>query len=134
MADFSGSALYLQWVSGAGTVTLSGDFRQFSISEGYNKIDTSAGADAWETNLTGIKNFTASYSAIYQVGGTALEDALAIGSFGTVYAGPEGTASGKRKYTLPSRVSSVDISQPYNDIVEISVSWDGNGAPTLGTY
>ena len=134
MAEYSGSALYLQWVYSGGTVTIHSDFRTFTLNKSITTYDTTAGADSSMTRIAGIKDANWSVNYLAQVGGTATEDAFAEGTEGTLYAGPEGTASGKRKFTLPGIVTAYNINQPYNNVVEHTINWEETAAITDGTY
>ena len=127
MAEFSGSALYGDWVWSGGTVVLSGNQRSCNVSPTIDFIDTTAGSDPRKTRITGVRDATASWSMLYQVGGTALEDALAEGNQGTLNVYPEGTATGKRKYIIGAFSNGPKINMPYADVVEMTVDFTGNG-------
>ena len=128
MASYVGSALYLSWIHAGGTVVLSGDFRQANYEPSVAMINTTAGSDAAEEYLAGVKGGQASFSALMQADGTVLFAALAEGTSGTLKIYPEGTASGKTCITLPAICQGVRWNMPYNDAVEISVTWTQNGA------
>lgn len=130
---FSGSAVVIQWIHSGGTATLSGDQRSITINSSMDMHDATAGSDAYRKRLEGIRDMTASYQAILAVGGTALEDALRNAD-GTLIVGPEGTASGKRKYTLPMLSAGPSVNMPYADVVEITNEFSLNGSPTIATY
>lgn len=134
MAEFSGSALVMQWIHSGGTVTLSGAQRTVNYSPSAELYDNTAGSDPAMTRLVGKSDFTVAMSALLQTGGTVTEDALVAGKTGTLIIGPEGTASGKRKYTLPAISNGAQMSYPYNNVVEFTCDWSGNGAGTLGSY
>lgn len=130
MAAYSGSALHVQWVHSGGTVSLQGDFRSFAYNPSIELIDYTAGADKARLRLTGVKDGNASYSAVFQSDGTALSNALAEGTGGTLHIGPEGTAAGKQKLTLPAIAMGANFSIPYNDIVELTCDFTQNGERT----
>jgi len=133
MPAFSGKYLVVLWFTDtAGTVDLSGDFRQFSYNEANDMIDQTAGADANKTYIPGLKDNQSQLTAIYQKGGTALLDAVTSGLQGTLFVSPEGTTTGNRKITIPAITASRNMAQPYNDVVELSVTFQGNGAITNG--
>ena len=134
MAAYAGSSLSVQWIHSGGTVTLEGDFRQFSITPSVDLYDQTAGSDAYKTRIVGVKDSQASFSAVMQSGGTALTNALASGTDGTLIAGPEGTASGKQKITLPAIAMGVKYTIPYNNVVEMTCDWQGNGTRQDGVY
>jgi len=133
MANYSGSAANTDWIYSGGTVALDGDFRNFSYNTGIEIINTTAGADADATHIVGVKSGQFAAELVQQVGGTAIDTALQVGTQGTLEYSPEGTAVGKRKFTIPATVTSFALSQPYNDIVSVSAGFERNGSHTLGT-
>ena len=129
MAAFSGSALHLSWVWSGGTVTLHGDFRQFSWTPTLSLVESTAGSDTFREFIPGIgEGGDISCSMVMQSGGTALIAALARGNAGTQIYGPEGTATNAPKSTIPAISKGPSYSQPYDDIVEFAVSWQQSAA------
>jgi hypothetical protein len=119
MAEFTGTNLVAQWIYSGGTVTL---------------VDATAGSDTNRSYLATIKDATVSINLVAQTGGTALEAALVEGAVGTLIIGPEGTASTKRKYTIPAISQGAKLNFPYDNIVEISCDFQASGAYTIGAY
>jgi hypothetical protein len=105
-----------------------------TITPTNNTVDTSAGSDEWSTFLPGLKSWNASISLLQPVGGTALEDALKAGTQGTLVIGPEGTASGKRKYSGAAISGGGVVNMPYADVVELNDDFQGNGELVYGTW
>ncbi len=135
MPAFAGSAMYLAWVYPGGTVTLQGDFRTFSWSPSLNWIDATAGADTFEELLPSFgTGADITCTMVMQAGGTALLAALDRQTAGTLIYGPEGTATGKVKYTIPATSAGPQFSQPYNDVVELTASFRQTGAETRSTF
>jgi hypothetical protein len=134
MAEFLGSAVVFQWINPAGTLALTGDHRRVSISPAVDLYEKSAGSDADKTYLPGIKDATVSYEGVQQSAGTATEDALVEGTEGTLIIGPEGTASGKRKYTIPAISMGANVEYPYNDVAILSCEFQKSGALTRSVY
>ena len=124
MSAYAGSAMSLQWINPGGTVTLETDFRSFTWTPSLNFIDATAGADTYEELLasfgTGVEIPVA---MVLQADGTALLAALDRQTAGTLVYGPEGTASGKVKYTIPATSSGPQFSQPFDDVVEITANF-----------
>ena len=133
MAEFSGSALVCSWVYAGGTVALTGDHRTASLNPSIDLKDSSAGSDASKTNIKTLKSWNIQVGAVAQSNGTALEDALAEGTYGTVTLQPEGTASGHRKYTGAAFAMGAQFQFPYDDVVEYNVTFQGDGALTRAT-
>lgn len=133
MPEFSGSALYMDWVYPSGTIVLSGNQRTANLSPTVDYIDTTAGSDPRKTRITGPKDVSASIGLLYQVGGTAIEDALAEGTQGTLNVYPEGTVVGKRKYIVGAFSNGPKMNMPYADVVDMSCDFTGNGNFTRTT-
>jgi len=134
MTAFSGSALVVSWVHPGGTTTLTGDHRSMSFTPSVKLIRATAGADADETYLKSVKDGTWSYACIAQAGGTALEDCLVEGTGGTLQVSPEGTASTNRLYTCPAIAMGPRFNWPFEDVCELTVDFQKNGAITRGTH
>lgn len=135
MAEFTGSALYVQWNGGtAGTIDLTGDYRSVSWNPSVGLVDATAGSDPFKVYLSTQKDTTVSYGGVFQTAGTATENALLAGQYGTLSIGPEGTAAGKRKYTLPAFSQGGKFNFVYTDVVELAVDFQGSGTATYGTY
>lgn len=135
MASYSGSALYCAWISAAGgTTVLSGDYRTFTFDTSVNVLDGTAGADTTRERLVGLKDYNWSLTIVQQASGTAIISALAEGQLGTLNVGPEGNTAGKQKLVFPSITSAIRWNQPYNDIVEVTISGQANGAWSQSTW
>jgi hypothetical protein len=128
MPDFTGKDLNLQWIYSGGTVVLSTDYRTLSESKEMALVDASAGADTDRTYLTTLKDGTLEYAALHQTGGSVIKLALEPGTSGTLIVGPEGTAAGKPKESIPAIVSNRAVQYPYADVVEISATFQRNGS------
>jgi hypothetical protein len=132
---YAGSALYLAWVYSGGTIALHTNFRNFTWATDLNYIDATAGADTYETLLASYgtgQDFTA--TSVGQVDGSAILNACARATKGSVLYGPEGTATGKIKYTIPATAKGPSFNQVYNDINEITLAWRQTSVETKGTF
>ena len=134
MTENLGKETIVQWVTPAGTVTLSTDQRNFSYTPSVDLIDVTAGADTQKTYCANLKDGQASFSGVNQQGGTVLQAALVEGTGGTLYIGEEGTVAGKPKKTVPAIAMGAKFSMPYTDVVELSCDWQQNGARTDGAW
>jgi hypothetical protein len=134
MAEFTGQNCNISWVHAGGTIDLSGDYRAISYKPTVGKVSATAGSDAFESYLMTIKDTVLDYTGVMQTGGTALEDALTEGTFGTLIVGPEGTATGKRKYTIPAYSMGGNFNFQYKNEVEIACQFQGSGTRTNGTF
>ncbi len=134
MTAYAGSSLYTQWIHPGGTTVLSGDFRTFTLTPTINLYDETAGADSHAQYIPGLKNATCSFSCVQQASGTALYTACTEGTQGTLIVGPEGTATGKQKITIPAISMGVTWNQPYNELVTIDIPFQESGARLDGAY
>jgi hypothetical protein len=125
MTHWTGHALYVSF----GGTAITGDQRTFSKNEKIDKVDITAGDDDDRDYLTTIKDVTMAMTILdNSTAGSAVKSALAIGNAGTLLIGPEGTASGKPKYTCVAFVESNDTEYPYDGEVEFNVTFQRQGA------
>ena len=128
MAEITGKNLVATWAYTGGTINLNTDFRTMSINPNIDLAETTAGADNDKTYIPTIKDATIEWSGLYQSAGTALVSALEPGTQGTLTVYPEGTASGKQKDIYPAIAMGAKINIPYANVVEISCTFQKNGA------
>jgi hypothetical protein len=133
MPTITGKDLDIRWIYSGGTIVLSGDYTQFTDTPSVELLDESAGADEHRTYVARLKDRTMSFSARHQSGGTAILSALDEGTSGTLIWSPEGTATGKAKNTVAAISQGASINIPYANLVEISCTFQGNGALIRGT-
>lgn len=134
MTAYAGSALSVQWISTGGTTVLTGDFRTFTYTPTTDFIDATAGSDTFRQRIPSFSDATAKFTAVQQAGGTALVNALAEKTYGTVIVGPEGTVTGKQKMSFAAYSGGVQYSIPFDDIVEITITFQQDGARTDGNF
>lgn len=134
MADYTGKDLYLTWIHSGGTAVLSSDFRTVSTNPTVGLANVTAGADDDATYIATVKDATIEYGALMQAGGTILKAALCEGTGGTLVISPEGTASGKAYESYPAISMGAKMSYPYAEVVEISCSFQKNGARSEATH
>lgn len=134
MPEFTGKDLVLQWIHSGGTTALQGDYRSVNWQPAVDFAETTAGSDTHRGRIATIKDATAAIALVDQTGGTAVYAALQPGVSGTLIIGPEGTATGKRKITFPAISAGGQYTYPYNDVVTIACTFNGNGAFTDGAY
>ena len=134
MSEYTGKDLAIQWVYSGGTVTMSSDYRTAAYTPSVDLVDASAGNDANKTYLVALKDGKFSLTYLDQAGGTATMAACAEGTGGTLFIGPEGTVAGKPKQTIPAIAMGAQRNYPYNEVVEISVEFQQNGARTDGVW
>ena len=124
MAHISGANLYVEFAG----VQISGDQRSLSFDESINIIDTTAGADTDESHVTGTRSATISLTVLYAgTDGSAAEQVLYAGNSGTLTWGPEGTASGKPKYSCVATCDGMSPNFPFDGEVTFDASFTKNG-------
>ncbi len=134
MAEITGKNLVATWAYSGGTVDLNTDFRTLSINPNIDLAETTAGADTDKTYIATIKDATIEWSGLYQSAGTALVSALEAGTGGTLIISPEGTTTGKSKESYPAIAMGAKMNIPYNEVVEISCTFQKNGAKADGKW
>lgn len=141
MNEYSGSALYVRWVTAAapaGTAVLSGKQRTFRTSESSDEIDATGGSDQEAVFLPKFTASEASISVVDTLGsagtaGTADWARLAPQKQGTLYWYPEGTAAGNASFSQAAVVLGRDREYPYDNVVTYDVRWRLSGTQTSGT-
>ena len=114
------------------------------ISSYVNNVDFPETADVAETSALGSSNksFVVGLKDA-TIGLTGLWDSTADAIFGVVVGqsatlsfeySPEGTASGKVKYTGEAIMTNYSISSPVGDVVGYSADLQVSGAVTRGTH
>ena len=128
----SGPTMVLTWTISSATINIAGDFRTVTWSPSTAYADASAGSDTQVGRMPTLKDATAQIEAVTQTSGTALAAAMQPGQAGTLIIGPEGTASNKRKITLPAYCDGAQFPFPYADVATLSVGFSGSSV--LGNY
>ena len=132
MSAYAGSSLVVTWIQAAATTVLTGDHKSCSYTPSLGLYDQTAGADANKSYIPGVKDGSITFNAIKQsgtgTGGTLTFTTLAEGNIGTVWIQPEGTSSPNPKITIPAISQGVAESWPYDNVCEVTVNWQQNGA------
>jgi hypothetical protein len=138
MAEFYGAGASIQWIYSGGTATLSGNYRQLSYKPSIALLDITAGNDATNLYLAAQKDGSADLSGLEDTGGTIgnVSGTLALveGTSGTLVIGPEGTATGKPKKTIPAICMGIQENVQYKAPTEFSVTFQQNGLRVDGTF
>ena len=115
------------------------DFSQY-----FNNVDITKTADVAETSvlgasaksyIVGLKDSSISLSGLFDATLDAIAGAV-VGQSATLsfeYS-PEGTASGKVKYTGEAIMTNYSLSSPVGDVVAWSADLQVSGAVTRGTH
>lgn len=125
----TGAAQYVGFIHSGGTVNLSGDSRTFNVSRMQETADATAGADGARSSKATLKAYGATLEALYiGTAGSATFGSADIGKEGTLLWGPRGTTAGLPKGSWPMIVTNVSISSPFDDIQQLSIEFEGQGA------
>jgi hypothetical protein len=141
MAFVHGKNAYIQLDNSSGTlVDISGVSNEITWARSIDTAETSVfGANA-KTYITGQNDATISMSGLYDATTAAVIeatiDALVAGTnaSATLVFGPEGSGSGKKKYSQETVVTSYEIGAPVGDVVSLSVEFQRTGATTVSTF
>jgi hypothetical protein len=135
MPSYSGAGLYANWIWSGGTIVMSADYRTMNYTPSVDLYEDTAGADTAKSYIAGVKSGQATFTGVDQSGTmVAWGTALMEGQSGTLIIGPEGTVAGKRKITIPAICQGAPVTWPYNNVCELNVTWQQNGARTEGIY
>jgi hypothetical protein len=123
----------MSFIWSGGTANLVTDYRTAAVQSGVGLVESTAGGDSHEQWLPTTANgeFTL---GILHTGGTAVWTALAPGNQGTVIVGPQGTATGSIKHTIPVVVASRNGAYPYKDVATIEVTFRETNTRTDALY
>ncbi len=95
-------------------------------------VDATSGAATRKNWLAVVGDGTGEFSGIYA--GTAPYAAVAPGTSGTLVWGEEGTADGKPKHTCTATVKKRARKIPYNNVIDLSVTFQFTSDVTDGTW
>ena len=109
-----------------------GSLRSYSIEETTETIDDSVMGATYQTHKGGLKSWSGSADVYFDDGDTA-QQALTVGASLVLSFEMEGTASGAHKLSGTVSVASRSISASFDNMVEASITFTGNGALTEGT-
>lgn len=126
---FTGSDLKVFWRDAAnGTTELTADQRSFTVTRQQETADVTAGADEYRTFKATVKVFDATLEILMSTSGTAVLNVIDIGTEGTLFWAPEGTADGNQKWAFPAIVTSQDQTLNFDDAAAVSVSFQSQGS------
>jgi hypothetical protein len=111
-----------------------GEIRSFSIDESIDVVEDTSMGDSSKTYLASIKDFSGSVDVLYDEADTNGQTALSVGSSVTLNFAPEGSASGDVKLTGTAIVTGKSVSSSFDGLVESTITVQGTGGLTTGTY
>ena len=110
------------------------EIRGFSIDETIDVVEDTSMGDSSKTYLASNKAFSGSVDVLYDETDTNGQTALSVGSSVTLNFAPEGTASGDVKLTGTAIVTGKSVTSSFDGLVESTISVQGTGGLTTGTY
>lgn len=127
MASYIGKATVITFAA----VALNTLYRNADVEESVDLVDKSAFADTHKSYIAALKD--TKFTCEYLVDGTTVWAACAPGTEGTLVYSPEGTTSGKPKYTAVAIVASRKRANPYNEMVTATLEFNLQAAWAEGT-
>jgi hypothetical protein len=106
--------------------------RTWSVDESAGTTDSTVMGDDWEKHETTLNSWSGSCDCYMDKTDTDGQAALVIGSSVVVGFLPEGDTTGNRKKSGTATVTSVTENGSHDGLVELSVSFTGNGPLTVG--
>ena len=110
------------------------EIRGFSIDETIDTVEDTSMGDSSKTYLASIKDFSGSVDVLYDETDTNGQTALSVGSSVTLNFAPEGTTSGDVKLTGTAIVTGKSVTSSFDGLVESTITVQGTGGLTTGTY
>jgi hypothetical protein len=121
---YTGKNLYVAFAG----QELSGDFTAWEVTRTSDTADVTAGSEDARSYLATLKDATFRLERFdTATGGSAVMAALVEGASGTVEFGPQGTATGKPKYSAVAIVTNVSSSYPFSDAVVVTADFQRSG-------
>jgi len=114
MAPITGRDLYVEFLG----VDITGIFRNFDPGLDHDTVEVTAGGDSLRKHALTIEKCEPTLTAIYDPADAALAK-LQQGSAGTLTWAPEGTATGKPKWSIDAKVSRANHAIGYDQEVEV---------------
>ena len=110
------------------------EIRSFSVDESIDVVEDTSMGDSAKTYLASIKDFSGTIDVLYDETDTNGQTALSVGSSVTVNFAPEGTDSGDVKLTGTAIVTGKSVNSSFDGLVESTITIQGTGGLTTGTY
>ena len=114
---------------GANTV---GELRSFTLETTAETIEDTSMGDTNRSYKVGLKSFTGSASLFWDEVDTG-QTAIVVGTEITLNVYPEGASSGDTYYSGTAIVTGRTIASSFDGMVEMELSFQGNGALTEST-
>ena len=129
--ELTGNALWATF----GATVLTADFHSFDESQSSNLVDATAGSDADRTYIALQKDGQISFTTLILAAGsgTVIYDAVAPGTEATLIWAPRGSTATYEKFSVNAIVADRAVTWPFDNVGELSVTFQRSGAQTAGT-
>ena len=112
--------------------TVLGELRSYTLEQTSDTIEDSSMGDTVRTYKAGLKASSGSASVFFDEA-DAGQLLCTVGSSITLNLFPEGNTAGDKFYALDAIVTGYNISASFDGMVEAEITFQGNGAVTIGT-
>tara|TARA_R100000781_G_scaffold56708_1_gene36715 strand:+ start:2150 stop:2539 length:390 start_codon:yes stop_codon:yes gene_type:complete len=110
------------------------EIRSYSIDETIDTVEDTSMGDSAKSHLVTLKDFSGSVDVLFDDTDTNGQTALSVGSSVTLNFAPEGVTSGSVKLSGTALVTAKSVSATYDGLVESTISVQGTGGLTTGTF
>ena len=115
---------------GANTIA---EIRSFSIDETGDTLEDTTMGDTARTYKSSLTSFSGSVDVFYDETDTTGQGALTVGAEITINAYPEGDTAGDTYKSGSAIVTGVSLTSSFDEMVESSITFQGNGSLTTTT-
>ena len=112
--------------------TVLGELRSYTLEQTSDTIEDSSMGDTVRSYKAGLKSSSGSASVFFDEA-DAGQLLCTVGSSITLNLFPEGNASGDKFYAVDAIVTGYNVSASFDGMVEAEITFQGNGAVTIGT-
>jgi len=107
--------------------------RSVTVNHTMDTVENTTASASVKTYSTTVKDWSGTIEVLHDDATDLFDAEILPGSSGSADIRPEGTGSGNVKLSGDCIVTSVDFGIPYDSMVAVSISVQGNGALTIGT-
>lgn len=135
MANYQGNNGQVKIKSGADTLTAVADVRTWSVTMTRETVENTAMGDSDRKFLKGLQSFTGEMEIVYNDSEVAIvSTAINPDTDAAVTVEFFGDAADATKFVGEVIVTSFAVSASFDGLMTASVSFNGNGAPTLTNW
>ena len=112
--------------------TVIGELRSYTLEQTGDTIEDTSMGDSVRSYKAGLKSSSGSASVFFDEA-DAGQLLCTVGSSITLNVFPEGNTAGDKFYALDAIVTGYNVSASFDGMVEAEITFQGNGAVTIGT-